>query len=151
MMTIKEILCPTDFSEFSYKALQSAVDMASHFKAGLLVMHVVNPVPVAAGMTGYPGFNIPEYQKELAKHARENLDKLIKKRVPDKVRVKAEVAIGVEADEIVRTAEEQNIDLIVIATHGRTGLERLFFGSVTEKVLRHTNHPVLVIPVSESE
>ncbi|HHS14170.1 MAG TPA: universal stress protein [bacterium] len=151
MISFKKILCPTDFSEFSYEALQRAIDMASQFKAELIVLHVVNPVPVAAGMTGYPGFNIPEYQKELAKHARENLDKLIKKRVPEKIRVKAEVALGNEADEIVRIAEEEDIDLIVIATHGRTGIQRLFFGSVTEKVLRHTQHPVLVIPVSESE
>ncbi len=145
MFPIKKILCPTDFSEPSYEALKVANELAQHFSAELLLVHVINPIPIVSTPTGPMSFNVSSYQKELEDSAKKSLQDIINKMIAKELKVIPFVAYGIVADEIVSIAEEQNVDMIVIATHGRTGFRHLISGSVTEKVVRISNHPVLTI------
>ena len=147
MLPVKKILCPTDFSEPSIEALKVANELAQHFSAELLIVHVINPIPIVSTPTGPMSFNVSLYQKELEDSAKKSLQGIINKMVAKGLKVVPVVAYGIAADEIVRIAEEQNIDLIVIATHGRTGFRHLISGSVTEKVVRIASHPVLTIRI----
>ena len=151
MLPVKKIICPTDFSDFSYKALEVAEELCREFGAQLCLIHVVTPIPKAMGSPTATGFDIPRYEEDLAEQSKKMLKRLIKERVAKSVKTEAEVVHGLEADSIVKMADEKDADLIVIATHGHTGLKHLFLGSVAEKVLRHSAHPVLTIKAAEDE
>ncbi len=88
---------------------------------------------------------IPSVDLEMDKRAAEELEKLAKKEIPDGIRVKTLVKTGKPFIEILETASEENIDLIIIATHGHTGVEHILFGSTAEKVVRKAPCPVLTI------
>jgi universal stress protein A len=149
VLPIRTILCPLDFSEPSYKALQNATEMAVHFKAELMLVHVI-----PAAVPGIPAdptfaFTGPEvYQKALRLNAEEQLT-LAAQRIPSAVKFRKLLGYGDAADEIVRLAATEKADLIVIATHGLTGWRHLVFGSVAEKVVREAGRPVLVIPAHD--
>jgi universal stress protein A len=152
MLPFKKILCPTDFSEPSYEALKVANELALHFFSELVVVHVVSPVPLVPATPAVPvTFNIPEYQQDLETASMKTLEDVVKKRVPEKIWVRTKVVLGVAADQIVQIADEENVDIIVIATHGQTGWRRLVFGSVTEKVVRLASKPVLTIRAPQTE
>ena len=143
------VLCPLDFSEPSYKALQVAIEMASHFKAELLLAHFV--VPATPGIPADPmlAFAGEETYEQAAKSAAGEKLATVTQRIPSDLKSRSLVGIGDAADEIVRLAKTASADLIVIATHGLTGWRHLVFGSVAEKVVRLSERPVLVIPVHE--
>jgi len=145
MLPVKTILCPTDFSEPSYEGLKAANELAHHFSAGLVVLHVNPPIPVMPEGHGAINFNIPEYQKEMENAAREQIDKVVERWVAADVNTTARVAQGDPAQEIANAAAETEADLVVISTHGRTGWRRFVTGSVTEKVVRLAERPVLTI------
>ena len=152
MLEFKKILCPTDFSRYSYKALAVAEGLARTFISEVIVLHVIAPVPLAAiSGTAVSGFNVALYTKELERSNRQELERVVDERFSSSTNVRSMMAHGNEADEIVGVAESENVDLIVIATHGMSGLKRLFMGSVAERVLRHTSHPILMIPVIEKK
>lgn len=142
MLPLNRVLCPTDFSEPSYEALKVANELAEHFSAELLIVHVVTPIPVGPSPET---FNVGIYQQELEKAAEKSLRDTVNQRVSKEVETRALVAYGDAADEIVRIAKEESVDLIVIATHGMSGWRHLIFGSVAEKVVRLTSYPVLTI------
>jgi universal stress protein A len=137
-MNYKKILFATDFSEASTGALQYATSLARDSGAALLIVHVEElPLPYAGGemYLAQPEYPNPEIRKML--------DSVVP---PDKtVTFKHRLVLGVAADDIVKTAEEEGADLIVMGTHGRTGLMRVLMGSVTEAVMRHAPCPVLTI------
>jgi universal stress protein A len=144
------ILCPLDFSEPSYKALQNAAEVASHFQAELVILHVISPVRPIFSDPGYV-FVAPEgYDKELKVAAEERLN-LAAKQIPSEIKSRIAIGSGDAGDEIVRLATAEAADVIVIATHGLTGWRHLVFGSVAEKVIRLSDRPVLVIPAHDSE
>lgn len=152
MLPFKKILCPTDFSEPSYEALNMANELALHFSSELLVVHIVAPIPIVPAAPTVPvAFNVPEYQQELVTASGKMLEDLVKERVPEKIWVRTRVALGEAPDQIVKIADEEKVDLIVIATHGQTGWRRLIFGSVAEKVIRLTPHPVLTIRAPQTK
>ncbi len=151
MLPINKILWPTDFSEPSYKALQSAVEMAEQFGSTLYLVHVIAPIPAVAGPMGPAGFDVSLYQEELKKSASKKLKQISEKKVSNKIKTQTVIKHGEAATEINRAAKEENMDLIVIATHGETGLGHLIFGSVAEKVVRNASSPVLTIRVSEKK
>ena len=146
MLPIKKILCPTDFSEPSFKGIEAASELAQHFSAELILISVVTPVyPI--GAPGVPAsYNVGEYYEEMIAHATRSLEEIEKEKVPAGVKTRRFVARGIAADEIVKRAESENADVILIATHGWTGWRRLVFGSVAEKVVRFAKRPVLTVP-----
>jgi universal stress protein A len=150
MAPISAILWPTDASKAALHALDTAIELAEQFQAKLHVLQVVSPVPVlpetgfAAGMV--PGFDVSLYEKELLKTTREALKQTIGEKVPKTIDVEVHVDIGWPADAIIDFARRNDISMIVMATHGRTGMAHLMLGSVTEKTIRRSSVPVLIIP-----
>jgi len=146
MFSPKLILSPIDFSDPSAEALATAADLASRFGAELLLVHAV---PVIAKLPyDVSIFKEGEYEQELIRDAEQRLGELRQKLSEKGVRVRSTVGLANDVGmEIIRTAEHEGADLIVIATHGMTGRHRLAFGSVTEKVVRTATCPVLVLRV----
>ncbi|MEW6186245.1 MAG: universal stress protein [Thermodesulfobacteriota bacterium] len=151
MLPIKKILCPTDFSEPSLEAVKTAREWAAYFSAELLLLHVVTPAPVIPVGPDFvmPDLMVPEQEMENA--ARKSLEDLKEKFGLQTLKVRSQINIGNAADEIVRTAEEERVDMIIIATHGRTGINRLLFGSVAEKTVRLADCPVLTVSGQSSD
>jgi len=152
MLPPKSILSPVDFSLPSDEALQTAAALALQFGSRLDLLHVVPALPKLPSSVSI--FKEGEYENELHKDAAQRLSKLAEDLA--KRGIRATTAVGTANDvgmEIVRVAEHDAADLIVISTHGMTGWHRLAFGSVTEKVVRLAQCPVLVLrahPAGES-
>jgi nucleotide-binding universal stress UspA family protein len=143
MLPFRNILCPTDFSPSSRLALAKAGDLAAHFKAKLYVLHVVAAI---GNELGAEAVTLSDYQDAALVEAQNQIVEEIECVVPQGVDSQVSARLGGdEAEEIVSTAREAGVDLIVIATHGVTGWRHFVFGSVTEKVLRSAPCPVLVI------
>jgi universal stress protein A len=152
MLPLKKILCPTDFSDPSLAALEAANELAVHFTSELIVLHIITPIPVLGAEALMPGnFDVAAYQKQMELNAHKNLEELVRKKISEGVSVRTLVVLGNPADEIVKTADEEKADLIVIATRGQTGLKRLVFGSVAEKTVRLASQPVLTIQAPEGD
>jgi len=145
MLPLKKICCPTDFSEPSQEALKVACEMAAHFGAELILVHVVTPIPVIPIHDDPTSFNLPLYEKEMEQSAIKSLKKLQQEKVTQSIRSRTAVIQGDPSTQIVTLADTENMDMIIIATHGFTGWRKFMFGSVTEKVIRLANCPVLSI------
>ncbi|NLT66288.1 MAG: universal stress protein [Acidobacteria bacterium] len=146
MLPVKKILCPTDFSDPSFMALEAAAELARHFSAELIVLNVVPPVPgLDVDFISSSQFDVTAYQKEIERSAESELQKEISKLGNRDIQIRSQILAGGAADQIVRFGQDEQVDLIVIATHGRTGFDRLVFGSVAEKVVRLAGQPVLTI------
>jgi nucleotide-binding universal stress UspA family protein len=145
MLPIRKILCPTDFSEPSHEALKAANEFAHHFSAQLVVLNVLQPVPVIPEGHGAVHLNIPEYQKEMERSSRSQIRKVVEQWTSPGVESTARVVEGDPAEENAKVDDEIEADLIIISTHGRTGWRRLVLGSVTEKVVRLADRPVLTV------
>ncbi|MGO9450408.1 MAG: universal stress protein [Candidatus Binataceae bacterium] len=135
----KKILCPVDFDDNSMAALHYARDLAKEHDATLYVLHVVF-VPVAS-----PGFPLEPYPVVSDEPGKLELEKIAKKYLDGKVRYELACRTGKPAETISQAAEDFNVDLIVMATHGRKGVTHLLLGSVAEHVVRASNRPVLTI------
>jgi len=143
---LKNILCTTDFSDYSNYAVPYAIRLAKEFNARLYLSHVVDMTPVAA----YDGAVVQwvDQQKALTGYAQEQLQQLIGDQA---LEVEAIVAVGHPVGEISRLADEKQVDLVVAATHGRSGLKRVILGSVTERLVQTLPCPVLSIRMPEKE
>ena len=144
MKAIKKILYPTDFSDNSRPAFMYALLLAEKFGAKLFIQHVfseertLDPIFVAGG------FKIDK----MWSYMQENFIPMVKKFVGNEakdVEYEAVLSNGKPCDEIIRFAERENIDMIVMGTHGETGLEHFMIGSVAERVLRKSHIPVLAV------
>jgi nucleotide-binding universal stress UspA family protein len=145
MLPFKKIICPTDFSEPSYEAIKAASELASHFGSELCIVHVISPVPIIPMAVEPSSFNVALYEQELETSSKRSLEEVFNKLESKELKTRLIALKGIPADEIIRTADEEKMDLIVIATRGRTGLDRLIFGSVAEKVVRLAKCPVLTV------
>lgn len=151
-MKIKKILWPTDFSSASFKSLDHAVELAKDYKAELYLVNVIHPVPIAYGdMMDVRRFDVAQYQEEMEKAHRSSLEDVVTDRVGKKIKTHQIVVHGHEVDEITAAADKYEVDLIVISTHGYSGLKRLFFGAVAEGVIRNARQPVLTIRITEED
>ena len=135
---------PVDFSEASKYALNYAVSFATPFSSDLILLYVVEPAIYPADL-GYGQVTLPNIEHELAERGKNELNMLVKTRVGDTLKCRTMVRIGKPSQEILLAAREEKIDLIVIATHGQTGVEHLIFGSTTEKVVKKAPCPVLLV------
>ena len=137
------ILCPVDFSAASAGALRYAAAIASHFAARLIVLTVEDPLLTEAADLGTGVvWNPEDSRREVEQFA----GKTFGARAAILSTLEYDVAVGKPSVEILRVARERSCDLIVMSTHGLTGLRKLFFGSTTERVLRETTRPVLLTP-----
>ena len=148
MFPFQKILCPTDFSEASLCGLKMASEMAEKFGSQVVVVyvntsiqHLPSPHVEAAEIT----FDTVAYEKRLAKEARANLADVANSIFPEGVEPKLEVRIGQPAQEILEAAHDEDVDAIFMATHGRTGLKHIVFGSVAERVVSRADCPVLTV------
>jgi len=142
--TIKKVLVPIDFSDYSKSALRYAVNFAKSFNAEILLIYVVEPIIYP------PDFSMgqiamPTIITDWDNRAKEELDKLAKNEITNNGNVKTIIKTGKPFAEIIETAKEEDIDLIIIATHGHSGVEYILFGSTAEKVVRKAPCPVLTL------
>jgi universal stress protein A len=144
-MDIRRILAPTDFSELSTQGLKSALELAQSFGANLLLVHVVEPppYPIEGIVPSQLGANLLD---DLERQASHELAQLLPETQGSGVEVARRVMVGIPYRKIVEVAEADKADLIVMTTHGRTGLSHLVMGSVAEKIVRTAPCPVLTIP-----
>lgn len=144
MLTLRRILCPTDFSDVSVRAESYAVALARHYDATLHLLHVDPPMPLMAPYGEVP-VDIRLFEEQRAQ-AVADLAAAKGRAQAAGVRVETSICGGQAAREILQVSRDQSPDLVVIGTHGRGGVEHLLLGSVAEKVLRKAACPVLVVP-----
>lgn len=147
-LAIKRILVPVDFSEFSYKSLDYANAFAIQSKSEIVLFHVV---PLNYVETEVIAFDYSQIEKQTTDSCQARLEKLRKHRVDPSLKVQSHVCIGRPVDEIVKAAREFDADLIIMSTHGYTGLKHAFLGSVTENVVRYAPCPVLTVRLKEHD
>jgi universal stress protein A len=147
---IRRILVPIDFSEHSKNALKYAIPYAQQFNASIDLLYVVEPTIYPADFSfGQIGF--PNVEEELRTRGSEELENLMTKEISGKVLSRKVVRTGKPFYEINQYALEEQISLIIIATHGHSGMEHILFGSTAEKVVRKAPCPVLVVRTGEHE
>jgi nucleotide-binding universal stress UspA family protein len=147
MFEPRKILVPTDFSEYSDKALAQAVDIARKYNSKIYLLHVIDQ-GVQQCVVDYCLADevVKQIEKEGFNTAQEKLKKELSKLSGMKgLDVEYDVKQGVPYDVILKEQREKEIDLIVIASHGKTGLMKYFMGSVAERVLRDAKSPVLLV------
>jgi nucleotide-binding universal stress UspA family protein len=151
MIDLHRILVPTDFSKHSQNALSYGAAFAEKFGATLYLLHVVKDLAlfIPDAITVTPPISPPVDQLTAA--VRGALDRLIADNQLGRLGARAEVREGSPFYEIIRFARDQNIDLIVMGTHGHSGLAHVLMGSVTEKVVRKAPCPVLTVRHPEHE
>jgi nucleotide-binding universal stress UspA family protein len=139
----KKILCPVDFSEFTDEIIDYAVDITKKFNAKLHMIHVI---PNLNYFTPYESFLTPEnlvaIERNIEVEVNRAFDKIVKK---VDIPVKKVIKTGVTFVEIIDYVKSESIDLIVMGTHGRSGIEHILIGSVAEKIVRKSPCPVLTI------
>ena len=140
----KKILFPTDFSVASDYAMSYAISMAKRYKAKFFLLHVVDTTYDISGFY-IPHISAEKLMQEMEEAAEKkltNISSAISRRVKAREIV---VKSGIPHKEILKFAKDKGIDMIIMGTHGKAGLDHLLFGSTTERVLRQANCPVLTI------
>jgi nucleotide-binding universal stress UspA family protein len=147
MQTLKTILHATDFSDLAANAFHAAFALARAHGARLILLYVKQP---QEAIQGEFGLSPPEPEPEpVDADIIDRLDELVPEGSP--VQVERLVAHGMAAEAIVQVAKEKHCDLIVLGTHGRKGLARLFYGTVADRVARSAPCPVLALRSSQTE
>lgn len=144
MLNFNVIVMTTDLSDYSLRALPYAVGLAERFDAKLKILCINEPsLPVADAAWG--GFDVRATDNALLAEAKQTLDQIVREQIPRGVPVEATVVTGNAVDAIIDYARDQNADLLVMCTHGRTGLSHVLMGSTAEAVVRRAPCPVLTL------
>ncbi|HTS00592.1 MAG TPA: universal stress protein [Bacteroidota bacterium] len=141
---ISSILVPIDFSIHSKNALKYAVPIAEKFKASLHLVYVVEPTIYPADL-GFGQVVLPGVEDELREKGGEELEALMEKEIGGRVKSTCSVRTGNPHQEILREAEELGVAMIVVATHGHSGVEHMLFGSTADRIVRNAKCPVLTV------
>lgn len=153
-LQLRTILLPTDFSGCANYAVTYAAAIARAAKARIICIYVLEPMVPAVGYTGLADpLPIADISEQLEDSAEREMPEIVRCEELHGLEVEEVITHGDASAEIVRVATERDVDLIVISSHGRTGLGRMIFGSTAEAVVRHARCPVLVVkpPVDEEE
>jgi nucleotide-binding universal stress UspA family protein len=143
----KKILVPLDGSKLSEHALDHLSEfLTSSSDTGVVLLRVVEPLTVLYAGGSAATVVTQEAQKQLEADAAAYLNKIESRLKRKKLSVETAVILGIPADVILDFASQHKVDLIIMSTHGRSGISRWFFGSVAEKVIRHSTVPVLISP-----
>lgn len=139
-VTCRNIVVPVDFSEESMSAVEAALPFARKFKGKIHLVHIVEPVvyPPEAGL-------IPVDQTDLIKASKRQLERVGRKAVPDSLRGRMVVDLGHPPRKVTQVAKRLKGDLIVLSTHGYTGIQHVLMGSNAERIVRYASCPVLVV------
>ncbi|MCP4269712.1 MAG: universal stress protein [Candidatus Brocadiaceae bacterium] len=148
MISLKKILCPIDHSDCSKEALKYAVSFALKDKAKLYLLHVVDIRSFNESIDAISN-QIPD--EETLKQLKRKLIDCIPEEIREDMDIEALVVQGIPFAEIISTAKTNDIDMIVIGSHGRTGIVHMMMGSVSEKVVRKAHCPVLAVRKSDHE
>jgi nucleotide-binding universal stress UspA family protein len=151
MIQLQRILLPTDFSEYSAAARKYACAFADQFQAELHVLHVIQDLAPLVPEPGAVLMPPVDYLRELEQNAHAMLERALDVQWSVGKKITKVVRQGPPFLEIIRYAQEANIDLIVLGTHGRGGLAHMLMGSVAEKVVRKAPCPVLSVRHPEHE
>ncbi|HAS53465.1 MAG: hypothetical protein A2X56_02480 [Nitrospirae bacterium GWC2_57_13] len=149
-MLIKTILFPTDFSQGARAAMDYAVSMAKDCQAKLILLYVIQDISIAEWYIP-SSLSAADLVEDMQRSATKEMEKWLaeaQKQVKD---VESLVLRGVPFVEIIKTASDQKADMIVIGTHGRTGIDHMLFGSTAEKVVRKAPCPVLTVRIAGKE
>ncbi len=141
----RRILFPTDFTDVSEEALGAALSLARRYGARLYVVHVVNIKDEAAGFY-VPHLSFEKLDKDMEAGASMMLKDFCLKNIKGFRDYEMHVLKGEPFEEIIAFAEDNKIDMIVMGTYGKTGIDKFFFGSTTERVIRKADCPVLIVP-----
>ena len=149
-MNLTSVLVPVDFSPHSQKAFHYALAFARQFSAKLFLLHVVEPV-IYPSELGYIPIEMEALQQNVLASATERLRAMAAADLPPDLPSERLVRIGAPYLEITTAARELKVDLLVIATHGYTGLKHVLLGSTAERVVRHAPCPVLTVREREHD
>jgi universal stress protein A len=142
MIPIQSVLVPVDFSKDSILAAKFAASLAEQYGSKLYVLHVIEgPHPSVKEYLK----SFEDFRHEMMEKIREDLGKVIPRPVRQRIRVEEILEMGHPHEVIIDRAKDLGVDVIVIATHGRTGLSHFLLGGVAERVIRHAECPVLVV------
>jgi len=145
MINIRTVLCPVDYSIYSEKALNYAIEISLKFQAKLYLLHVLDIRFLDANNPELPTLHTANITNETIDALKSRLLKSVTEEIKGKISVEAIVIQGIPFTEIIKASKEYNVDLIIIGTHGRTGLAHIIMGSVAEKIVRKAPCPVLSI------
>jgi nucleotide-binding universal stress UspA family protein len=151
MPSIRKIICATDFSDPSLAGVRRARELAQENGAELILVHVMEPLqanPTVDPMAGISTstFDVGTYFEEMTEGAQRTLAAMAEREKPAGGSIRTEVLHGKVANEIAKLADREDADLIVIGKHGHSGWQDRIFGSTAEKIVRHTERSVMVVP-----
>jgi len=144
MTQFKHLLVAIDYSKPSLKALDTGLELAARLGASLTVVHTVMKIAEGVPMEGGAGYDIKLYEKQLQEN-RKAIEQLLLEKNTQGVRTAIVIESGRAQDQINRIAESVGADMLILGTHGRKGMNRLFLGSVAEEVLRGSQLPFLCV------
>lgn len=148
MKKIDKILFATDFSESSDNAFEYAQTMATAFNARLVIIHVINE-PVDLRGFYVPHISFDKLEEEIRQGAEKMMRKFCETKLGGYADYESSVVSGIPYEEILKKADAENVSLVVMGTHGRTGLDHVLFGSTAEKVVRKSPRPVMTVRLPE--
>ena len=149
-MQLKTILFPTDFSQGARAAMDHAISLAQDYKAKLILLYVIQDISIAEWYIP-SSLSVSDLIEDMQKSAWKEMDKWGEEAAAKVRDVEKLVVRGIPFVEIIRTSKEKNADLLVIGTHGRTGIDHMLFGSTAEKVVRKAACPVLTVRITGKE
>lgn len=144
MKEFRKILCPIDFSESSAKIVPYAVSFARKFNAKLYLIYVVRELRYFSGFY-VPHTSIADFEAEIARGAEKNMQNFVEEHLEGFENFQTQVLIGDASEEINKMVAGEGIDLIIMGTHGRKGMDKAIFGSVAEKVVKSAPCPVMTV------
>jgi nucleotide-binding universal stress UspA family protein len=148
MKSFSTVLFATDFSENSDLAFDYALTLARQSSAHLVLVHVINE-PVDLRGFYVPHISFDNLEKEIEDGAVRMMEKFCQTKLADFTDYETHISTGVPHEEILKQADDRNASLIVLGTHGRSGLDHILFGSTAERVVRQAKCPVLTVRLPE--